>query len=162
MQSNRGFTMVELMIAMALIVILAAMGIPALQESIHRNAVWSTAELIGSQIRQARLKAISRNKTFKVQFNCPSTGQFRILEVTGNSAVDNHSNRCNMNQTYDSGVLQVGEGVSFGTPPTFTVTSRGVFSSTGGIPATVTVSYGSASSRDLTVSATGQITFETY
>ncbi len=162
MRSNRGFTMFELVVAMALIMILSAIGLPALNESIHRNAVWSSAELVGSQIRQARLKAISRNRSFRVRFNCPSTGQFRILEVTGDATIDNASNRCDLQQTYDSGVMAVGEGVSFGTPPVFTVTSRGIFSTTSGIPATVTVSYGSDSSRDLTVSATGQITFETY
>lgn len=154
--------MFELVVAMALIMILAAIGLPVMNESIHRNAVWSSSELIGSQIRQARLKAISRNKSFRVRFNCPSTGQFRILEVTGNAAIDNAADRCSTYQTYDSGIMTVQEGVDFGTPPVFTVTSRGVFSTPSGIPITITVSYGADSSRDLTVSATGQITFETY
>ena len=45
--------------------------------------MWTASELIGSQIRQARLKAISRNKSFRVRFDCPSAGQFRVLVVTG-------------------------------------------------------------------------------
>ncbi len=163
MQSSRGFTMIELLVVMALIGILSAMGIPTLQEATRRNAVWTTSELIGSQIRQARLKAISRNKTFNVRFDCPSTGQFRILEVTGNTTIDNATNRCSTTQTYDSGVFAVPASVTYGSPPVFTVNSRGNFTvSSGSLPATITVSYGNYSSRTMTVSTTGQVNFATY
>lgn len=162
MRSTRGFTIFELLIVMALIAIFAAMGIPTLQESTRRNAVWTGSETIGTQIRQARLKAISRNKSFRVRFNCPAAGQFRILEVTGNGAIDNATDRCDLYQTHDSGVYVMPENVAYGTPPVLTVNSRGVFTSSGSIPATITVAYGSYSSRALTVSATGQINFASY
>lgn len=155
--------MFELLIVMALIAIFAAMGIPTLQESTRRNAVWTASETIGTQIRQARLKAISRNKTFRVRFDCPAAGQFRVLEVTGNPTIDNATDRCSTTQTHDSGVYAMPANVSYGsTPPLLTVNSRGVFSSSGSIPATVTVAYGTYSSRQLTVSATGQISFAVY
>lgn len=155
--------MIELLVVMALIGILSAMGIPTLQEANRRNAVWTTSELIGSQIRQARLKAISRNKSFKVRFDCPSSGQFRILEVTGNTTIDNASNRCSTSQTYDSGVFAVPTAVTYGSPPIFTVDSRGNFTvSSGSLPATITVTYGNYSSRTMTVSTTGQVNFATY
>lgn len=162
MRSTRGFTMFELLIVMALIAIFAAMGVPTLQESTRRNAVWTASEMIGTQVRQARLKAISRNKSFVVRFDCPATGQFRVLEVTGNATIDNNASRCTMYQTHDSGVYALPLNVNFGTPPTLTVNSRGVFTSTGSLPAAITVSYGTYSSRQLTVSATGQINFATY
>lgn len=150
------------MVAMALIGILAAVGIPTLMESSRRNSVWTATELIGSQIRQARLKAISHNKSFRVRFNCPSTGQFRVLEVTGDSTIDTASTRCSMYQTYDSGVMALPSAVALDVTPTLTVTSRGVFSSSGSIPQAITATYGGYSSRTLTVSLTGQITFATY
>jgi prepilin-type N-terminal cleavage/methylation domain-containing protein len=164
MQSVRGFTLIELLVVIALIGIMAAIGIPTLQESTRRNAVWSASELIGSQIRQARLKAISRNLSFRIRFDCPAVGQFRVLRVTGDSTIDNATGRCSQQQTYDSGILVMPANVSYGTtPPTLTVNSRGVFSpSTGSLPATYTVSYGSYSSRTLSVSATGQINFGAY
>jgi prepilin-type N-terminal cleavage/methylation domain-containing protein len=162
MRSTRGFTMFELLIVMALIAIFAAMGIPTLQESTRRNAVWTASETIGTQVRQARLKAISRNRSFRIRFNCPAAGQFRVLEVTGNSTIDSHVNRCTMQQTHDSGVYAMPANVNYGTPPTLTVNSRGVFSSSGSIPAAITVTYGTYSSRQLTVSATGQISFAAY
>ena len=87
-----------------------------------------------------------------------------MLEVTGDSAIDNATNRCSTTQTYDSGVFVMPEGTTYSTtPPLLTVNSRGVFSSsTTSIPATMSVTYGSYTSRTLTVSATGQITFGAY
>ena len=163
MRSARGFTLFELLIVLALIGILSAVVIPGLMESSRRNSVWTASETIGTQIRQARLKAISRNKSFRVRFDCPASGQFRVLEVTGNATIDNATTRCSTPQTYDSGVYAMPANVSYGTPPILTVTSRGVFSaSSGSIPATITVTYGGYSSRDLSVSATGQINFGVY
>lgn len=154
--------MFELLIVMALIAIFAAMGIPTLQESTRRNAVWTASEMIGTQVRQARLKAISRNKSFRLRFDCPSANQFRVLEVTGNSTIDNHANRCNMQQTHDSGIYAMPANINYGTPPLLTVNSRGVFTSSTSIPSTITVAYGTYSSRTLSVSATGQISFASY
>ncbi len=144
-----------------LIGVLAAMAIPSLLESTRRNAIWTASEGIGTQIRQARLKAISRNRSFRIRFDCPVAGQFRVLEVTGDSTIDTATTRCSMYQTHDSGVFIMPENVTYGSAPLLTVNSRGVFSSSGSIPATITVTNGT-SSRALSVSATGQINFGTY
>jgi prepilin-type N-terminal cleavage/methylation domain-containing protein len=163
MRSAQGFSLVELLMVLVLIGIISAAAIPGLMESSRRNSVWTASETIGTQIRQARLKAISRNKSFRIRFDCPSARQFRVLVVTGNATIDNATNRCSTQQTHDSGVYVMPNRVTYGTPPVLTVNSRGVFSvSSGSIPATITVTYDNYSSRALTVSATGQINFGVY
>ena len=150
---------------MALITITVGIAIPTLSGSTARNSVWTASEMIGSQIRQARLKAISRNTRFRVRFDCPAAGQFRVLQVTGNVAIDNAADRCDDTQQYDSGIYQMPTSVSYGnSPPLLEVNGRGTFSSTAGIPTTITVTHSASgtTSRALTMSATGQITFEVY
>lgn len=153
------------MIVMALIGVASAMAVPVFMESTARNAVWTGSELVGSQLRQARLKAITRNTRFRVRFDCPSAGNVRVLVVTGDSTIDNHTDRCTMYQgiggvMLDSGIITMPQGTSFGTVTTLEVNGRGIYSADT-IPKIITVTNGT-SSRDLTISATGQITFDTY
>lgn len=159
MPSVRGFTFFELLVVMALITVVSAIAVPVLMESTTRNQVWTASEMIGAQIRQARLKAISRNMTFRVRFDCPGAGQFRVLRVTGDGSIDNAVDRCDDTIEHDSGIYRMPGNVSYGaSPPTLTVNSRGVFTSSGSIPAVFTVTYGT-SSRSMNVSGTGQIAF---
>jgi prepilin-type N-terminal cleavage/methylation domain-containing protein len=167
MRSNRGFTLMELLVVVGLIAVLSAVSIPYMLGSTARNSVWTASEQIGSQIRQARLKAISHNLSFQVRFDCPEVGQFRVLRLTGVSTTDDGENRCHETLDYDSGVFAMPVNVDYGEfdePLKLTVNSRGVFSSTAGIPTTITVTYslGETSSRALTMSATGQISFAAY
>lgn len=164
MRSGRGFTLIELLVAMALIVVLAGIGIPFIQESTVRNSVWTTTEMIGAQVRQARLMAISRNATFRVRFDCPAAGQIRRLVVTGDAAVDNAADRCDRYLEDDSGIFQVPADVEYTADlPALQVTGRGMFSAIGGgVPLTIDVGYAGRAFRGMTVSNTGQISFETY
>lgn len=165
MRSISGFSLIELLVVLALITITVGIAIPTLSGSTARNSVWTASEMIGSQIRQARLKAISRNTRFRVRFDCPAAGQFRVLQVTGDAAIDNDADRCSDTQQFDSGIYQMPTSVSYGdTPPLLEVNGRGTFSSTTGIPTTITVTHSASgtTSRALTMSATGQISFEAY
>jgi prepilin-type N-terminal cleavage/methylation domain-containing protein len=164
-RSDYGFTLFELLVVMALITILTAVAIPTLSGSTERNSVWTASELIGSQIRQARLKAISRNTRFRIRFDCPAVGQFRVLQVTGDATIDDATDRCSSSQEFDSGIYVMPANVTYGDdPPLLEVNARGTFISDSGIPTTITVTYNGATttSRSLTMSATGQIAFEAY
>ena len=162
MRSERGYTLIEVLIVVGLIGVVAAISLPVLSESTNRNAVWTASEQIGSQIRQARLKAITRNTPFRVVFDCPATGQYRVLAVDG--TIDD-ADRCSQSLEHDSAVYVMPPNISFGDVPALEVSGRGQYSIPGGggvLPLTITVQYGESHSRSLTVSVTGQITFETF
>ena len=162
-RSNRGFSLIEILVALGFIAVVTAIGLPIMNEAVVRNGVWTATEQIGSEIRQARLRAISHNNAFRVRFNCPSTNQFRVLVVTGVASQDNASDRCSQTYTYDSATFQMPANVSFGTVPTLEVNGRGIFTvSSGTIPVTINVSWGSTVARSFTVSVTGQISYEVF
>jgi len=161
MRSERGYTLFEVLIVVALIGIVSAISVPVFMESNRRGALWSGAEQIGATVRSARLKAISQNTTYRVMFNCPAANELRSLVVTGDPAIDDDAGRCGETYEGDSGTVELPGGVAYDVEDTteLVVTGRGIFSAVGGaIPATITVTYGAAT-RVLTVSGTGQITF---
>jgi len=61
MQRARGFTLVETMVALAIVVILSAVGVPAMQDFVANQRVKSAASELFSDILQARSEAIKRN-----------------------------------------------------------------------------------------------------
>ena len=161
MQSNRGFTLLEAIVVMGILSVLGAMALPVMFDSNNRNAVWTTSEQIGSQVRQARLKAITRNMSFQVRFGCPSAGMYRVLVV---DADINAADRCTQYKTHDSGVYRVPTNITYGTPPNLQVNGRGQYSivGVGALPLTISVAHSNGHARNMTISITGQITFATF
>jgi prepilin-type N-terminal cleavage/methylation domain-containing protein len=161
MRSERGYSMVELLITLGLIGVVSAISVPVFIESNARSSLWSGSEQLGASIRSARLKAISQNTAHRVTFNCPAANELRILIMTGDPAVDDDAGRCSQTVDGDSGIIQLPGGVAYDVDDatSLQVTGRGIFTANGGaIPLTITVTHGAAT-RTLTVSGTGQITF---
>lgn len=161
MRSERGYTLIEVLIVVGLIGIVSGISVPVFMESNARSRLWSGSELMGATIRQARLRAISSNANQRVVFDCPSAGDFRSLVMTGDPVVDDAAGRCSQTLDGDSGTLEMPLGVAFDTAgaTALEVTGRGVFTATGAaIPLTISVTHGTVS-RTLVVSLTGQITF---
>jgi Tfp pilus assembly protein FimT len=157
----------ELLVVLGMIGVISAISIPYLAGSTSRNAVWTTSEQIGSQIRQARLKAITRNTRFRVRFNCPAAGQYRVLVVTGVAAQDDAADRCAQTYQHDSGVYTLPQNITYTAGlPVLEVNGRGMYSliGVGVLPLPITVTYTSnvVVSRRLTVSPTGQINFDAF
>jgi hypothetical protein len=88
------------------------------------------------ELQTARLKAVTANRPLRVRFNCPSTGQYRAVELIGTATVpapqDDAGNRC-QESTYptpagdnnpltrpnhDGPVRRLPDGVTFGTTST--------------------------------------------
>lgn len=161
MRSNRGYTLFEVMIVLALIGIISAIGLPVFLSSNQMNSLWTTSERVGAIIRETRLKAITRNANYEVRFECPAANKIRGLIMTGNPVIDNAANRCDNDQTGDTEIIDLPLGFSYNTnaATALQVSGRGVFTPIGAaIPLTISVTN-AGKTRYLTVSATGQITF---
>lgn len=152
---------------LGMIGVISAISIPYLSGSTSRNSVWTTSEQIGSQIRQARLKAITRNTRFRVRFDCPAAGQYRVLVVTGVALQDDAADRCSQTYQHDSGIYTTPRNVTYTAAlPVLEVNGRGAYSliGVGVLPLPITVTYTGEQTftRRLTVSVTGQITFDAF
>ena len=91
--------MIDLVAVMAMIGVLAAIAVPAMQRISDAIALGEAQRLVRSTLQQARLKSVTSNRNIRVRFNCPVPGQMRIVELIGTPMVpapqDTAANRCN-------------------------------------------------------------------
>lgn len=81
--AHAGFSMVELGLALAILIILAAIAAPNFENFMANRAVRSAAENILGGIQQARSEAIKANKNVRFEFgpNNAVLGEWRVLCV---------------------------------------------------------------------------------
>ncbi|HET9371637.1 MAG TPA: prepilin-type N-terminal cleavage/methylation domain-containing protein [Vicinamibacterales bacterium] len=92
--NERGFSLIELIMVMAAMVTLAAVLVPSFKTLTLSMKARDAARKVERELQTARLKAVTVSRTLRVRFNCPSAGQFRIIELTGIAATDGSANRC--------------------------------------------------------------------
>lgn len=120
-----GFTLVELLMVVAVAGSLSAVAVPAIGGAMQRYRLNTASRTIMSEIRAARFTAVAKNRTMRVRFNCPGPNQFRVVEVVGTAAIDGDVNRCsetdypfpdpdpNVAPNTDGPVFWLNEGVNF-------------------------------------------------
>ena len=82
-QCLRGFTLVELIVSLALVAILAAMAVPSLADLIARKRVDGVANELMTVLRSARGLPLNYNKAIQLTFNRKS-GEFSCYSVDDN------------------------------------------------------------------------------
>ena len=81
-----GFTLVELLITIAIVGVLAAIALPSFTEFIARSNLRSSAESILNALQLARAEAVRRNEQVTFSLNPNSTGatSWRVADSNGN------------------------------------------------------------------------------
>lgn len=72
-RTNRGVTLVELMITVAVLAILLTIGIPAFQSTLDKRRLVGAAEQLYADLQYARSEAIRQNRNVTVYFTGTST-----------------------------------------------------------------------------------------
>ena len=79
----RGFSLIELLIVVALVAVVGAMVVPSILNMMTGMRVSAESRLVERELQTARLRAVGTNRAMRVRFNCPSVGQYRLVEVIG-------------------------------------------------------------------------------
>lgn len=81
-----GYTLVEVMIAVAVIAVVAAMAIPSFEPDVAAK-LESFAQIVASDLRQARDLAVSGNSTYRVTFE-RTDNRYYLTHVGSNAALN--------------------------------------------------------------------------
>ena len=166
---QQGFSLIDIMFVVLLFGVLMAVTVPGATTASRRYNLIAANREVAAQVRAARLTAVTSNRTIRVRFNCPVAGQYRVVEVVNNAAIDNAADRCS-STTYpypdpnpaalpdlDGPVMVLRGGITFGGVQDLDIAPTGrVTPLTGAVPATIGVTN-SYETQNLTVSATGRV-----
>jgi len=78
MKSVKGFTLIELMVTVALVAITAGIAIPAFSQLIQDNRIQSQAEELNALLQYARSEAVIRKRSVTVNLDA-ATGEVEII-----------------------------------------------------------------------------------
>src|SRR6185436_1457907 len=78
---HEGFSLVELLIVVALVATMAAIVVPSVQGAIAQYDLLTSGQQVVSTIRAARIQAVSRNQILKVRFDFPAAGQYQVVDA---------------------------------------------------------------------------------
>lgn len=86
---TRGFSILENLIAVTIVALMVAMGIPSMTESIRNNRIRSMADEYSDGLRLAQQEAVTRNRT--IRFEVSSAG-WRVFVPGATTSLDTNLN----------------------------------------------------------------------
>ena len=90
---SSGFSLTELLLVVSIFAVMAGIAVPTTLNVSEVIRVSGGAREVEQELQTARLKAVQANRTLRVRFNCPSTGQYRRVEFM-NAGIDASADRC--------------------------------------------------------------------
>ena len=178
-QLRAGFTLIDMIVTITVMSIVMAMAAPSLVNLSDGMKLGQGQRDVEVELNVARTIAVSSNRQIRVRFNCPSTGQYRRVELIGTpknqDTNDNATDRCSetkwkfpANDTdpttrpnHDGAVRRLPATVSFGTTATLEFWPNGTvhYTDTTQVPVTgtaITVTRGD-SVKTIRVNGLGKI-----
>ncbi|MCI5113635.1 MAG: prepilin-type N-terminal cleavage/methylation domain-containing protein [Candidatus Electrothrix sp. AW1] len=98
--NSNGFSFVELMVVIALIGLLSAIGLPSLLRNLPEKRLKNAARSLYADLQKAKLLAVKENKNVTVTFDT-ATKQYSFIDDDGNTVAPTVS-------LADSGAVQYG------------------------------------------------------
>jgi len=142
----RGFTLIEMVIVLAIIGVLVTFGYPALQELLVRSRIESATRNTANIMRLARLEAIKHSVQVLVTFDSTDNTVWAYANVDGTAGYSPNASKPKGTVDYQVGsTYHLPNGVTFGAPGGQTAIDFG------GLPATF--------ESDGSVDATGEVRF---
>jgi len=96
--SRAGFTLVDIMVAICVAAIIMAGALPALVNVADEMKLGQAQRDVFQEMQTARLVAVSSNRPIRIKFNCPKSGEYRLVELIGSTsfpdAADTAGDRC--------------------------------------------------------------------
>ena len=76
----------------------SAIGFPLLMGMREQMRLSQGMREVEREIHQARQRAVTNNRAMRIHFNCPATGQYRVVELLGNvsqhAVAEDAADRC--------------------------------------------------------------------
>ena len=96
--SRAGFTLVEMVVTLTVLMILMGAALPTLADVASGMKLGQAQREVMVEMNSARLIAVSSNRPMRIRFNCPTAGEYRVVELIGTpshpDSDDSASDRC--------------------------------------------------------------------
>jgi len=150
-----GFTLIEIMIVVALVAVMAGISTPVVAGAMARYNVTSAAQQVASTIRSARFQAVGRNARLRIVFTSSTRQYSRQVWDPVDAAWEGVTQAGNAGT--DAATLPVGVSFATGVPANLEFGTDGRPTAA----ATITVTKGdSTANRTISVATSGRVTVQ--
>lgn len=91
--ASRGFTMIELLLVLSLMLILALFGYPTMIRYIHKSKLISIARQTTSLMNLSRFEAVKRNRPVRVEADFAASRMIAFADLNGNGTFEEATDR---------------------------------------------------------------------